>query len=125
MYPINNTIMIPYAKGLAVVDISSIVRIEAVSNYSRIFLSDGRQFLVSKVLKQMEAMLAEKGFARVHRSHLVNTAYIQAYNLRRLHIRLRNNEEVAISRRKRRDIRKKFSEQAATFLNKQKINVAA
>ena len=125
MYAVNNTIMIPYAKGLSVVDISSIVRIEALSNYSRIFLADGRQFLVSKVLKQMEAMLAEKGFARVHRSHLVNTAFIQAYNLRRLHIRLRNNEEVSISRRKRRDIRKKFSEAAATFLNNQKVNLAA
>src|SRR5689334_18975206 len=104
MYPINNTIMIPYAKGLAVVDINSIVRIEAVSNYSRIFLADGRQFLVSKVLKQMESMLSGKGFARVHRSHLINAAYIQAYNFRRLRVRLRNNEEIVISRRKRRDI---------------------
>ena len=125
MYPINNTIMIPYAKGLCVVDISSIVRIKAVSNYSRLFLADGRQFLVSKVLKQMEAMLAEKGFTRVHRSHLVNTAYIQAYNMRQMKIRLNNKEEISISRRKRRDIRKKFSEQAATFLNNQKITAAA
>jgi DNA-binding LytR/AlgR family response regulator len=48
----NNTIMIADSKGVSVIDINSIVRIEAVNNYSRLFLSDGRIVLVSKVLSE-------------------------------------------------------------------------
>jgi two-component system LytT family response regulator len=107
MYQDNNTILIPSSGGLSVIDIGSIIRIEAVSNYSRLFLSDGRKIMVSKVLKLMEAMLAGKGFERVHRSHLVNTACIRTYNFYQLKIMLHNKEEVCISRRRRTDIRKR------------------
>src|SRR6185503_10226085 len=72
----NNTIMIADQKGVSVIDINSIVRIEAVNNYSKIFFNDGRSLLVSKVLKRMEALLEGKGFERIHRSHLVNGACI-------------------------------------------------
>jgi two-component system, LytTR family, response regulator len=114
MYPDSNTIIIPGSKGAAIVDIRLIIRIEAVSNYSRVFLADGRKFILSKVLKQMEEMLEGKGFARVHRSHLVNTACIRSYNLYQLKVLLNNKEEVSISRRRGRDMRKRlFGQKAA------------
>ena len=104
----NETIMIADSKGVSVIDINSIIRIEAMNNYSKLFLRDGRRLLVSKVLKKMEEVLADKGFERIHRSHLVNTACIQRYNLLRKKITLQNDEEIAISRRKRTDLRKRL-----------------
>jgi len=117
----NNTIMIVDSKGVSVFDINSIVRIEAVNNYSRLFLSDGRIVLVSKVLKRMEALLAGKGFERIHRSHLVNAACIQRYNLYQKKITLQNEEEISISRRRRKDIRKRLSENRSVYLNQRQM----
>jgi two-component system LytT family response regulator len=116
MYSVNNTIMIPHHRGLSVVDIHSIVRVEAVSSYSRLILGDGSQVVVSKVLRQMESMLAGRGFARVHRSHLVNTAWIRTYNFYECKVVLRNNEEIIISRRKKNDFRKKMADQKEAVL---------
>ena len=47
------------------------VRIEAVSNYSRIYFADGNTMVVAKVLHLFQNLLPETMFVRVHRSHLV------------------------------------------------------
>ncbi|MFI5131380.1 MAG: LytR/AlgR family response regulator transcription factor [Chitinophagales bacterium] len=117
----NNTIMIADSKGVSVIDINSIVRIEAVNNYSRLFLRNGKIVLVSKVLKRMEALLAGKGFERIHRSHLVNAACISRYNLFQKKITLQNEEEISISRRKRKDIRRRLSENRPVYYTPQKM----
>lgn len=117
MQPENNTILIAHANGISVIDINSIIRIEAESNYSKLFLADGKKILVSKVLKLMEQMLAGKGFTRAHRSHLVNTAWIRTYHLNQLKITLNNQEQVSISRRRISTIRKALSGQMAAYLN--------
>ncbi len=109
--------MIADSKGVSVIDINSIVRVEAVNNYSKLFLTDGKTVMACMVLKRMEAVLAGKGFERTHRSHLVNTACIKRYNLSLLTIELHNADEIAISRRRRTGIRKKLSEKKAFYLN--------
>ena len=58
---------------------ANLVRIEADSNYSRLFLSDGTTLFVAKVLKKFVAELAEHNFIRPHKTHLVNTAYIDSF----------------------------------------------
>jgi two-component system LytT family response regulator len=118
MHSDNNTILIAHTNGISVIGINSIIRIEALSNYSKIFLADGKKILVCRVLKQLEEVLAVKGFTRIHRSHLVNTAWIRAYHLHQLKITLRNMEQVSISRRRSTDIRRALSEQRAACLNK-------
>src|SRR6185436_15427187 len=125
MYPDNNTIMISDAKGVSVIDISTIVRIEALSSYSRILLTDGKQILVSKVLKYMEGLLEGKGFTRIHRSHLVNTAWIQSYNLYHLNVLLYNNEQISISRRKGPHLRKSLTEQRETYTGSRSFKIPA
>ncbi len=125
MYPDNNTIMISDAKGVSVIEINSIVRIEALSSYSRIVLTNGKQILVSKVLKYMEGLLEGKGFARIHRSHLVNTSWIQSYNLYHLNVLLYNNEQISISRRKGPQVRKSLAEQRDGYLGNRPVKISA
>ena len=125
MYPDNNTLMISDAKGVSVIDISTIVRIEALSSYSRILLTDGKQILVSKVLKYMEGLLEGKGFTRIHRSHLVNTAWIQSYNLYHLNVLLYNNEQISISRRKGPFLRRSLAEQRDTYTSNRSFKIPA
>jgi two-component system, LytTR family, response regulator len=49
-----------------------IVRLEAKSNYTKIFFSNQLPILLARVLKDFEPSLLPFGFVRTHRSHLVN-----------------------------------------------------
>ena len=111
---LNDNILVIYGRnGINFVDICSIIRIEASSSYSKMFLTGGRTMVVTIVLKSLEGMLLDKGFVRVHRSHLVNSACIQTYNSSNLRIILRNNEQIVISRRRSMDIRKRLTAKRA------------
>ncbi len=70
---------LPTAEGVYFVDKSAIVRVEAMSNYSIFYFANGRKMVVSRTLREFELALENDGFARVNRSHLVNSAYIQLY----------------------------------------------
>lgn len=104
--PVKKILLLTHSTGTAVIDISSIIRIEAISNYSKLFFADGKTLVVAKVLKWFEPLLAEKGFVRVHRSHFINTAWIETLELFDFKIILRNNATIAVSRRKRSSLTK-------------------
>lgn len=53
-----------------------IVRLEASSNYTRIFFRNNTKIVSAKVLKQFAALLEPMGFVRTHRAHLVNKQHI-------------------------------------------------
>lgn len=76
----NNVLLLPHSTAIAVIDINSIVRVEAISSYSKLFFSNGKTLVVAKVLKWFEAALAGKGFTRIHRSHLVNISWVESFN---------------------------------------------
>lgn len=97
-------IAIPSSEGLEFIEIKGIVRIESSSNYSRIFLSNGKNIFVTKLLKDFEDLLLPYHFYRVHNSHLINMNYIQKY------IRgdggqvvMQNGDTVDVSRRKKEE----------------------
>ncbi len=71
--------MLPDHLGMAVVDTASIIRIQAISNYSKLFFTTGRTLVVAKVLKRFEEELAVNDFIRPHRTHLVNKQFILRY----------------------------------------------
>jgi two-component system LytT family response regulator len=56
--------------------LSDIVRCEAQSNYTTIFLRNHKKYLASKTLSDIEEMLSPLHFIRVHKSHLVNLSHI-------------------------------------------------
>jgi two-component system, LytTR family, response regulator len=103
-----NTIVVKDARGAMLLETETIIRIEAVSNYSTLHLSDGKKITVSKVLKQFEGLLGNHGFARVHRSHLVNSSWIQRYHAGSGKLRMKNNETIHVARRKKGEIKKVF-----------------
>ncbi|MBC7890283.1 MAG: LytTR family transcriptional regulator [Ferruginibacter sp.] len=54
-----------------------IIRLQAQSNYTKIYFADHYSLLTAKVLKEFEPLLMPLGFVRTHRSHLVNKQYIR------------------------------------------------
>lgn len=94
--------------GTLLVETDSIIRIEAINNYSALFLADGRKITVSRVLKQFEDVLHNYGFARIHRSHLVNRSWVLHYNAGNGQLKMRNNETVMVARRRKRTVKEKI-----------------
>lgn len=70
---------IPGAEEIYYVDLDQVIRLEAASNYTEIFLAGGKKHLVSRTLKDFEEQLSESDFFRVHKAHLINIAYIDRY----------------------------------------------
>jgi two-component system, LytTR family, response regulator len=102
--------LLPTSKGIELISISNIIRIEAISNYSKLFFTNNKTLVVAKVLKWFDVLLAKKGFIRIHRSHLINLSCINSYNNTNQHkIILQNQEQLNISRRKRSSTMKRLA----------------
>jgi two-component system, LytTR family, response regulator len=70
---------LPTLTGLEFVTIRDIIRLEAKGNYTMVFLSDRRQIMVARNIKDYEGLLPELFFYRVHKSHIINLQKIQKY----------------------------------------------
>jgi len=109
-------ITIPNGQGYRLVDIDDITHIEADSNYSVFNLINSEKIAVSKVLKDYEELLPENRFVRIHKSSIVNLAYIKEYNSKNgLQVVLKNGESITVSRRRASD----FFEKIKAFTNLQ------
>lgn len=82
--------------------ISDIVRCEADINYTRFYLSDGREITVSKTLKHFDQLLVGYNFFRTHQSHLVNLEFFERLDKTEGGVVfLTNGHHVPVSTRKR------------------------
>ncbi len=96
----NKTILLlPTCNGVEAIDIHLIVRVEAISNYSKIYFSNGKKMVVAKVLAWFEERLCSNFFIRVHRSHIINKTTITLYADNQ--IKLTNKDIITVARRKK------------------------
>ncbi len=58
---------------------SDIIYCKADGNYSNIYLNGDKKEMISKKLKEIEEMIGNDRFYRVHNSYLVNLKYIKEY----------------------------------------------
>ncbi len=64
-------ILVRHQRKIVPIPVDSIDYFQAADDYVKLH-AEGREHLVEKTLREMELLLAERGFARVHRSLLVN-----------------------------------------------------
>lgn len=100
----NNQIVINSKKN-KLVGIDQIIMLKSVANYTRLYLINGEYDLTTLTLKLYENVLFDKGFVRVHRSCLVNKAYIERQNYQNSVLTLANGHVTGISRRQNRKIK--------------------
>ena len=72
-------IAMPTMEGLQMIPVDSIISCESDSNYTILRLKDKQHIIVSKTLKDIEELLAEHSFTRVHHSYMVNLNEIEKY----------------------------------------------
>jgi len=95
-------IALPTADGLIFVELKNIVRLESDVNYTKFFLANKENILVSKTLGDFEELLSENNFFRPHKSHIVNLKYVKRYIKGEGGIIvLEDNTNIFVSRRKK------------------------
>lgn len=107
--PAEFKIAIRSAEGSHFFHTKDIIRLEADSSYTHIFLSNGKRFTASKTLKYLEEMLDGHGFMRVHKTHLINPAYISKVNPDHTMATMSDGSEVEVSRRKKDELKEFIS----------------
>ena len=93
-------IAIKSAEAYDLVKISDILRCEGWNKYTKIFLTNGEQFLSSSNLGTFREQLEPYGFYASHKSHLVNKNKIKRY-LKEGTIVLIDGSEVPVARRRK------------------------
>ena len=105
----NSSLKLNTSTGGYLIDTNTIVRIEASSNYSKIYFSNGKTLLTAKLLKWFEEKLQPASFTRLHRSHLINNGYVQLYTPSCKTLELQNGKIIPVSRRKKKFVLQKFA----------------
>ncbi|MFT5848415.1 MAG: two-component system LytT family response regulator [Psychroserpens sp.] len=102
---VHGKITIPQQSGFEVLQTSEIMYCKADDNYTEIYLSNNKKKLVSKTLKYFEDALTESGFARVHKSYLVNVNEVTKYiKGKGGSVVLSNGKEITVSASKKSDL---------------------
>jgi len=97
-------IALPTVDGLLFVKVDDIVRCESYKNYTTFFLNDGEQIVVTRIIKEYDEMLTPNNFFRIHKSHLINLAYIKKYvKGEGGFVVMDDNTEVEVARRRKEE----------------------
>ena len=78
----NHKIPIPIDKGLELVPIKEIIRVEALGNFVQFHFVNRKRITVYQNLTHYEKELADYDFMRVHRSHLINMKKVNSFQNR-------------------------------------------
>jgi two-component system LytT family response regulator len=78
--PASKRIAVPTNKGLIFFQLSDILRCQADVNYTTFHLTNGKTLTVAKTLKEVNDLLADYQFFRIHNSHIINLNYIKSYH---------------------------------------------
>ncbi len=98
-------IALPMANEIQFVDINQIIYCKGEDNYTYFFLTNNKNLLVSKTLKEYEELLSEYKFLRVHRSYLINLNFVKSFVKKEGgYIVMSNNAQVSISRNKKEEV---------------------
>jgi two-component system, LytTR family, response regulator len=102
-------IALPYQNGVTFTEIKNIIYCESENNYTRFFTTDGNQHLVSKTLGDIQEVLEERNFLRVHRQYLVNLDHIKKYvRGEGNYLILSNNQSIPVARNQKERLIEKF-----------------
>jgi|SRR5690554_1625659 len=98
-------IALPTGVGYQIMDIKNIVRCQSDNNYTNIFCNEQRRILISRTLKEIEELLQDHGFVRVHQSHLINPKYVKGILKQDGgSLIMSDDEEIPVSRQKSKQI---------------------
>ncbi len=101
-------IAIPGPHGVTFIDLNEIVYAEASNNYSKLILTDKRTFIISKTLKDVQEVLEEEHFLRVHRQYIINLNHVKQFNRNEGILTMVNGEHIPVARNQKEHLIEKY-----------------
>lgn len=95
-------IALPVGDALQFMEPDDIIRCESDSNYTHIFLANGKKITMAKTLKEVEENINGSPFFRIHQSHLVNMNHISKYMKGdNAYVLMKDGSQIGISRNRK------------------------
>ncbi len=106
-------IQLRIGKTLKWIPLKNIIRFQANSNYTKVYLTNSEEsVLTSKTLKYYADKLDKDIFIRPHQSHLVNKNFVHTIQSQKgFHLILKDGLKIRIARRKVREIKQHLVKQ--------------
>lgn len=100
--PNSKKLVLKTTEKIYLISTADIIRCEADMGYTQFYMADGKNILVSKTLKDFEALLDGLGFFRIHQSHMINLKFIDYYDKTDGgSIKMKDRSMLPLSRRKK------------------------
>ena len=112
-------IALPQMGGIAFIEVSDIVSLQADSNYTIIHMTNMQKMVITKTLKEFESLLDSTYFFRIHKSYIVNLSHIKEYSSSDGGlVKMVDGNQWSISRRQIDQFLEKMKSASLTFVNK-------
>lgn len=106
----NKTLALRTSDKIYLLEVNNIIRCEADRSYTYFFVNEQKKHIVSQPMKEFEDLLTEYGFIRIHKSHLINSAFIESFDKTDGgFVILKDKTEIPVSRRKKNELMELFS----------------
>lgn len=87
-----------------ITNIDQATYLKASESYCLIFLQNGKMNVKTRPMKYFETILTANGWCRIHKSYMVNPAFVRQVSTERDLLLMSNGIELPISRRKRKTV---------------------
>lgn len=102
-------IALPYQNGVTFALVKQVMYCQSDNNYTRFYMEDGHQHLVAKTLGDIQEVLEEGNFLRVHRQYLVNLNHIKKYVRGEGNYLIMSNEQsIPVARNQKEKLMERF-----------------
>lgn len=102
-------LVISNIEGFQIVELESVLKLEADRNYTNIFFVSGKKILSSKNIGEYEITLNELGFFRAHQSSLINLKHVTGFNRNDRTIEMSDGSKVILSRHRKSEFLERFN----------------
>ena len=93
---------------LIFLNIDDILYVESDGNYSTIFLEGSQKIVITKKLKEVNAILPEHCFFRIHNSYIINLNKIKEFIKSEGYVVMQSNQKIPVARQRKSDFLEKL-----------------
>ena len=104
-----NKIALPYQNGVTFTEIKNVIYCESDNNYTRIHTTEGNVYTIAKTLGDIQEILEERNFLRIHRQYLINLDHIKKYvRGEGNYLIMSNNQSIPVARNQKEKLIERF-----------------